>query len=107
MELFTQKVRDKNLSWHTLTETDREELCAESLFEAAKTFENGVVDGTKRKGYLLTKATRVLKKTVEMLQEQLKGSLFEPKHCEAVFEHTAKYLALHGKIDRYDVCYSN
>ncbi len=39
-----------------------------------------------------------------MLQEQIRGSLFEPEHCEAVFEHTAKYLSLHGKIDRYDLC---
>ena len=70
-------------------------------------FENGVFSGTKRNEYLVTKAKRGLLKTVEMLQEQMKGSLFEPKHCEAVFEHTAKYLSLHGKIDRYDVCYSN
>ncbi len=107
LELFTKKVRDKGLSWHTLTESERDTLCEESLSEAVTTFENGVFDGTKRNGYLVTKAERVLKKTVEMLQEQIKGSLFEPKHCEAVFEHTAKYLSLHGKIDRYDVCYSD
>ena len=107
LELFTKKVRDKGLSWHTLTEPEREVLCTESLSEAVETFENGVFDGTKRNGYLVTKAARVLKKTVEMLQEQIKGSLFEPKHCEAVFEHTAKYMSLHGKIDRYDVCYND
>jgi len=107
LELFTKKVREKELSWHTLTEAERDMLCEESLSEAVTTFENGVFDGTKRNSYLVTKAARVLKKTVEMLQEQIKGSLFEPKHCEAVFEHAAKYLALHGKIDRYDVCYSN
>lgn len=107
LELFTKKVRDKGLSWHALTEAERDGLCEESLSEAVTTFENGVFDGTKRNGYLVTKAARVLKKTVEMLQEQIKGSLFEPKHCEAVFEHTAKYLSLHGKIDRYDVCYSD
>ncbi len=107
LELFTKKVRDNGLSWHTLSETEREKLCEESLSDAVTTFENGVFDGTKRNGYLVTKAARVLKKTVEMLQEQIKGSLFEPKHCEAVFEHTAKYLALHGKIDRYDVCCSD
>ena len=107
LELFTKKVRERELSWHTLTEAERDMLCEESLSEAVTTFENGVFDGTKRNGYLVTKAARVLKKTVEMLQEQMKGSLFEPKHCEAVFEHTAKYLSLHGKIDRYDVCYSN
>ena len=107
LELFTGKVREKGLSWHTLTDAEREGLCEESLAEAATTFENGVFDGTKRNSYLVTKATRVMKKTVEMLQEQIKGSLFEPKHCEAVFEHTAKYLSLHGKIDRYDVCYSD
>ncbi len=107
LELFTKKVRESGLSWHTLTEEERDGLCEESLSEAVITFENGVFDGTKRNGYLVTKAARVLKKTVEMLQEQIKGSLFEPKHCEAVFEHTAKYLSLHGKIDRYDVCYSD
>lgn len=106
LELFTKKVRDAGLSWHTLTDTERDTLCTESLAEAAETFENGIFDGTKRNGYLVTKAMRILKKTVEMLQEQIRGSLFEPKHCEAVFEHTAKYLSLHGKIDRYDVCRS-
>ncbi len=104
LELFTSKVREKNLSWHTITEQERTALCKESLSEAVLSFENGIFDGTKRNGYLVTKAERVLNKTVEMLQEQIKGSLFEPKHCEAVFEHTAKYLSLHGKIDRYDVC---
>ena len=104
LELFTKKVSDSGDSWHSLTAEMRELFCSESVAEAAETFENGVFDGTKRNGYLLTKAKRVLLKTVEMLQEQIKGSLFEPKQCEAAFEHTAKYLSLHGKIDRYDVC---
>lgn len=107
LELFTQKVREGELSWHTISKEEREVLCAESLAEAVETFENGVFRGTKRNSYLVTKAERVLNKTVEMLQEQIRGSLFEPRHCEAVFEHTAKYLSLHGKIDRYDVCNSN
>ncbi|MGN1083545.1 MAG: PD-(D/E)XK nuclease family protein, partial [Lachnospiraceae bacterium] len=106
LELFTKKVREDGLSWHTLSAEERERLCTVSLAEAVATFENGVFDGTKRNGYLVTKAKRVLQKTVEMLQEQIKGSLFEPRRCEAVFEHTAKYLSLHGKIDRYDVCRS-
>ncbi|MBQ8799118.1 MAG: PD-(D/E)XK nuclease family protein [Lachnospiraceae bacterium] len=106
LELFTKKVRDRELSWHTISKEEREILCSESLAEAAETFENGVFGGTKRNNYLVTKAERVLNKTVEMLQEQIRGSLFEPRHCEAVFEHTAKYLSLRGKIDRYDVCNS-
>lgn len=106
LELFTKKVKENRLSWHTLTKIQRESLCTESLAEAVDTFENGVFDGTKRNSYLVTKAKRVLLKTVEMLQEQVKGSLFEPECCEAVFEHTAKYLSLRGKIDRYDVCQS-
>lgn len=104
LELFTRKVRERKLSWHTIPEDTREALCTESLAEAAETFENGVFTGTKRNEYLLTKAKRILMKTVAMLQEQIRGSLFEPEHCEAVFEHTAKYLSLHGKIDRYDLC---
>ena len=104
LELFTKKVREGGLSWHTISEAEREELCVASLREAVETFENGVFAGTKRNEYLVTKAKRVLLKTVEMLQEQIRGSLFEPEHCEAVFEHTAKYLSLHGKIDRYDLC---
>lgn len=104
LELFTKKVRDRGLSWHTLTVPQREELCEEGLAEAVESFENGVFAGTKRNAYLVTKAKRVLLKTVEMMQEQIRGSLFEPEHCEAAFEHTAKYLSLHGKIDRYDLC---
>ena len=104
LELFTGKVKEEGLSWHTLSEEKREELCTASLIEAAERFENGVFSGTKRNEYLVTKAKRVLLKTVEMLQEQIRGSLFEPEHCELAFTHTAKYLALHGKIDRYDLC---
>lgn len=104
LELFSGKVQERELSWHEISENDRDMLCTESVSEAVETFENGVFDGTKRNSYLITKATRILKKTVEMLQNQIKGSLFEPKHCEAAFEHTAKYLSLHGRIDRYDVC---
>jgi ATP-dependent helicase/nuclease subunit B len=104
LELFTGKVKDSGLSWHTLTKEAREEICTASVLEAAEGFENGVFSGTKRNEYLVTKAKRVLLKTVEMLQEQIKGSLFEPEHCELAFTHTAKYMALHGKIDRYDLC---
>ncbi len=104
LEVFTRKVKEKGLSWHTLTESEEEVLCTESLKEAVGTFENGVFDDTKRNTYLVTKAKRVLLKTVKMLREQIKGSLFEPERCEAVFEHTAKYVALRGKIDRYDLC---
>ncbi len=104
LELFTKKVRDEGLSWHTVSREERERLCTASLNEAVETFENGVFAGNRRNEYLIVKAKRVLLKTVEMLQEQIRGSKFEPEHCEAVFEHTAKYLALHGKIDRYDLC---
>lgn len=106
LELFTRKVQEKGLSWHGISEAQREELCAASVEEAVETFENGVFGGTKRNEYLVTRAGRVLRKTVEMLQEQIRGSLFEPEHCEAAFEHTAKFLSLHGKIDRYDLYHS-
>lgn len=104
LELFTRKVADRGLSWHTITEEQREELCSESLEEAVAAVENGVFVGTGRNSYLVVKAKRILLKAVSMLQEQVKGSRFEPEHCEAAFSHTSKFLALHGKIDRYDLC---
>lgn len=104
LEIFTGKVRKQGYSWHTLTEEVREMLCEESLSEAVNMVENQVFSGTERNKYLVTKAKRILLKAVAVLQQQIKGGLFEPERCEASFEHSSKYVSLHGKIDRYDVC---
>lgn len=104
LELFSKKVHDAGMTWHALTDDVQERLCDESVEEAAEQAQNGVFSGTKRNGYLLVRAKRILQKAVTALREQIAGSLFEPEHCEAVFEHTSKYMSLHGKIDRYDLC---
>lgn len=107
LEFFAKKLRERGRSWHGLTEEERDVLCDESLADAVAAVENQVFSGSERNRYLVKKAKRILLKAVTVLQQQVQGSLFEPEHCEAGFEHSSKFFALHGKIDRYDVCESD
>lgn len=104
LEIYTRKLRENNISWHEVTEKQKNEFCEESLVEAGENAENGVFFGTERNSYLLVKAKRILLRAISVITEQIRGSRFEPEHCETAFEHTSRFMALNGKIDRYDLC---
>ena len=104
LEIYTRKLRENGISWHEVTDGQKEKICEDSILEAGENAENGVFFGSERNSYLLVKAKRILLRAISVITEQMRGSRFEPEHCETAFEHTSRYMALNGKIDRYDLC---
>ena len=48
--------------------------------------------------------TRVLERTIETLDAQIKAGAFEPEFFEKGFRHAGQFMNLTGKIDRMDIC---
>ena len=107
LEVFSYKMKEKELTWHDLTEDTRNELAKESLDVAIAEAPEGLFSSSKRNEYIVVRVKRILDRTLKVLQAQINESLFEPAGYEAAFYHTDRYLNLSGKIDRYDLCEVN
>ena len=104
LEVFSYKMKEKELTWHDLTEETRNELAKESLVAAIEEAPDGLFSSSKRNEYIVVRVKRILDRTLKVLQAQINESRFEPAGYEAAFYHTDRYLNLSGKIDRYDLC---
>ena len=104
----------KNLGWRTAEETELYEavdLCMKQLVEE---YGNSILLSSEKNIYMVARMTRILKRTVWALAQQLKEGAFEPTGYEIKFdfsdgldsarmdlgdEHTMR---LSGQIDRLD-----
>lgn len=104
LQLYSQKVKEENYTWHTIEATQSERLLKEAVMQAAAEYENGIFASTKRNEYLLVRMERILKRTIATVQSQIAAGDFEPAVFEYAFTHADRYLALKGRIDRIDLC---
>lgn len=114
LDLFSQKVSKSHYDWHTLTETVREQLIAESLSEIIHDYGNTILHSSARNEYMIQRVYRIMSRTVWALQEQVKRSDFVPKHFEVSFQmngdlksvnfnlEEGEKMHLKGRIDRLD-----
>ncbi len=116
LERFAGKLRSRGLSWADLTEEERLEIAREALNEEASLYHDLILYATHRSRHRLEDLQRILDRSVEELQFQLRQGSFAPWAYEMVFGEGSRggrlsydlsegrHLRLRGKIDRIDLC---
>lgn len=103
LEKFSDKLQEHDRSWRNVTIQECDTFGEECVQEACKDFGNGILESNSRNAYLVQRVKRILKRTLQVVREQVASGLFEPDAYEYAFLYADKYLNLRGRIDRLDL----
>src|SRR5699024_8682041 len=99
-----------------LSDEFRESLADESLEEITGDYGNTILHSSSRGAWQIQRIRRILRRTVWVLQEQIRRGRFDPEGAEIAFSMREglsalqvalsedETLLLKGRIDRLDVC---
>lgn len=116
LERFSDKLKQEGHTWFDFPRELGERLVEECLESYAAAYGETVLYSSKRNEYLITRMKRILSRTVQTLQYQLRQGMFEPEGFELSFQMTSELdtvnialseeerLRLIGRIDRVDTC---
>ena len=116
LETFSRKLEQSGYDWKSLPDQKRDELSDQCVEETAKKYGEDVLNSTARRRHLVDRMKRIMKRTVQALQEQIKAGAFLPKGYEVSFSAISdleavnlslsekEKMRLQGRIDRIDVC---
>lgn len=115
LNAFGQGLRQRQLDWRDFTPEEGAELVDEVLQRQAAQYRDLVLYSTARSERMLERMQRILERTVQTLQYQLRRGSFDPAGYEVAFGKEGKQamvfplgegreLRLIGRIDRYDLC---
>jgi len=116
LDIFGHKLAGKGLSWESFTKEEGEALAKESLMESAATYNDLLMYSTKRSESQLHRLERILARSADTLQYQLRKGDFTPEAYEFAFGPNneadmitfplsgGRSLKLVGRIDRLDLC---
>lgn len=108
MERFSTKLVRAGYTWTQLPEEKRDEFITESVSESVVDYGNTILYSTARNEYMITRLTRMMKRTVWALTKQLERGDFQPTGYELVYDSGAfpldggHAMKIYGKIDRVD-----
>ncbi len=108
LDLFSQKLMGAGLSWNSFGKEEGDRLLEEAVSEYVGDYEQGILADDATREYTIIKLTRILKRTIETLQFQLKRGHFVPAGFEQHFSREIKVddehtINLRGTIDRIDI----
>ena len=95
LEKFAAELQRKGLRWSELDEEERDSIVEECLNQVAADYGNTILKSSARNQYMIERTSRILKRTVWALQEQLRQGEFLPEGFEVSIGG--------GRIDRLDV----
>ncbi len=116
LETFSQKLEQSEYDWRNLPEQKRDEMSDQCVEETAKQYGESVLNSTARNKHLIDRMKRIMKRTIQVLQEQIKAGQFIPTGYEVSFSAVSdleavnlslsenEKMKLQGRIDRIDLC---
>ncbi len=116
LEGFSDKLAEHGYTWFDFPKELGEQLVGECLESYAAQYGETVLYSSKRNEYMITRMRRILNRTVDTLQYQLRQGEFEPESFELSFQMAdsldavnialsdEEKLRLVGRIDRIDTC---
>lgn len=114
LEEFAAKLAERGLTWFDFTREQGKELVESALSAYAASYGETVLFSSARNEYAVTRMRRILNRTVDTLQYQLKKGAFTPRGFEVSFEvlksldgvevslEEGEKMRLRGRIDRID-----
>ncbi len=116
LESFSDRLAAEGYTWLDFSSELGERLVRECLESYAASYGGTVLYSSKRNEYMITRMQRILNRTVQTLQYQLKKGAFTPESFEMSFQTISdldsvnislsdeEKLHLIGRIDRVDTC---
>lgn len=116
LEGFSDRLAAEGCTWLDFPSELGERLVGECLESYAASYGGTVLYSSKRSEYMITRMQRILNRTVQTLQYQLKKGAFTPESFEMSFQTISdldsvnislsdeEKLHLIGRIDRVDTC---
>lgn len=114
LRIFPTKLAEKNYGWRTVPEETLFELAEQCIREVTSDYGNQILSSSYRHAYMVERMTRMIKRTLWALSEQLKMGEFEPTDYEVAFSYMdglkntrmdldkKRVMRLYGRIDRID-----
>ncbi|MCI8410139.1 MAG: helicase-exonuclease AddAB subunit AddB [Lachnospiraceae bacterium] len=114
LRIFPAKLAEKNYGWRTVPEEILIELAEQCIREVTADYGNQILSSSYRHAYMVERMTRMIKRTLWALSEQLKMGEFEPTDYEMAFSYMdgfentrmnlekERVMRLYGRIDRID-----
>ncbi|MDE7326223.1 MAG: PD-(D/E)XK nuclease family protein, partial [Lachnospiraceae bacterium] len=103
LQYYSAGVKESGYDWHTIPEKESDELLMDAVKRAAQEYGEGIFASSGRSRELVNRIARMLRRTVNTVQIQIRRGDFEPEEFEYDFTHADRYLALRGRIDRIDL----
>jgi ATP-dependent helicase/nuclease subunit B len=116
LENFSDKLLESGYTWFDFPNEIAEKFVEECLENYVADYGETVLYSSKRNEYMITRMRRILNRTVNTLQYQLKKGAFTPENFELSFNMTSdldsvnislsdeEKMQLIGRIDRVDTC---
>ncbi len=116
LESFSDRITKEGYTWFDFPREAGERIVGECLEEYAVAYGETVLYSSKRNEYMITRMRRILNRTVQTLQYQLRKGSFVPENFELSFQVTSdldavnialskeERMQLIGRIDRVDTC---
>ncbi len=116
LENFADKIAGEGYTWFDFPAEAGERIVGECLEDYAAAYGETILYSSKRNEYMITRMRRILNRTVQTLQYQLRKGAFTPENFELSFQMTSdldavnislseeERMQLIGRIDRVDTC---
>ena len=116
LDAFGKKLKARGLSWNEFSKEEGAGLISEALMETAADYHDLLLYSTKRSESSLGRMERILARSTDTLQYQIRKGSFVPEEYEFSFGPGAdadmitfslsggRQLKLVGRIDRLDLC---
>lgn len=116
LESFSDRIVREGYTWFDFPKEAGERIVGECLEEYAVSYGETVLYSSKRNEYMITRMHRILNRTVQTLQYQIRKGAFTPENFELSFQVTSdldavnislseeERMQLIGRIDRVDTC---
>ena len=116
LDAFSRGLAGKGLDWSSFTKEEGQELAAQALRETAAAYHDLLLYSTKRSESQIGRMERILARSIDTLQYQLRKGSFVPEAYEFSFGpggeadmitfplSEGRWLKLVGRIDRLDLC---
>ncbi|MCI7814521.1 MAG: helicase-exonuclease AddAB subunit AddB [Lachnospiraceae bacterium] len=116
MEVFSQKLEQSEYNWRDLPGEKRDTMCDQCVEEVAEQYGAAILSSTARNQHLVARMKRIMKRTIQVLQEQIQAGEFVPTGYEISFSAVndldavnlslseKEKMRLQGRIDRIDLC---
>ena len=116
LDAFSRGLAGEGLDWSSFTKEEGQKLAARALRETAASYHDLLLYSTKRSESQLSRMERILSRSIDTLQYQLRKGRFVPEAYEFSFGpggeadmitfplSGGRWLKLVGRIDRLDLC---